>query len=236
MKFADNALSFYLLLTLLALGSARKNFIRREEEIFYELASINATLANDTFASNGVGVQGQGSKSKSGSWPRKSSKSHSIKSSKSSKSVSWSGTSSSESGKSSSGSSSSGSQSGSGDGMPKIERIPTPHEFHVFEQVKFVEEPDWTGGCHLGPHDCFICKNPNPIGGQALLIEVKSQYKRADWNTPDTQSVRQHCIMPQQEIWTCGNMIIEPDTSFLSNGDRPSVSGDQSTCPDDPRH
>uniref|UniRef100_A0A7R9ZIZ3 Uncharacterized protein n=1 Tax=Pseudictyota dubia TaxID=2749911 RepID=A0A7R9ZIZ3_9STRA len=113
--------------------------------------------------------------------------------------------------------------------------LPTPHELHQYEQIKFQEEPLWKCRFEMG---CVICKNPNPIGGQALLVEIKSQYKRADWNVPDDQSVREHCIMPQQEIAACttSNIVIEPDTSFLPNGDRPSVSGNYLTCPEDPRY
>jgi hypothetical protein len=115
-------------------------------------------------------------------------------------------------------------------GVPLV----SPHEVHLYEQIKYINEPDWE--CRL-QYGCVICKNPNPVGGPALLCEVKSQYKRANWAIPDTQSTREHCIMGQQEIWACleSNLVIEPDTSFLPNGDRPMMPGNVTTCPDDPR-
>ena len=98
-----------------------------------------------------------------------------------------------------------------------------PHEVHEYEQVKFFDEPKWAcefediGGKAAA---CMRCWNPGNIGDEALIVEVKSQYKRADWNIRDEtiDPPRKHCIWPKRgDFWTCFNyhLVIEPDTDWL---------------------
>ena len=82
--------------------------------------------------------------------------------------------------------------------------------------------------------------NPREVGDDALVVEVKAQYKRDDWSLKDeiATPVRQHCIYAGIEFWTClsQNLVIEPDSSWLPDGDRPTLEEDGDlVCPDDPR-
>lgn len=114
----------------------------------------------------------------------------------------------------------------SADGNRRAKRIPTPHEVHEYQQVKFLDEPLWRCRLEGGADGCVACRNPTQ---GAFIVEVKSNYKRADWNIrTDTQEVREHCVYPDQEFWAClsTNMVIEPDP-----GTRPDVAGDPTSCP-----
>lgn len=97
-----------------------------------------------------------------------------------------------------------------------------PHEVHQYEQTKFYDESEWA--CEFadirGTVGCLKCRNPRPVGGEALIVEVKAMYKREDLNVKDetTNKPRKHCIFPGRgEFWTCfnTNLVIEPDTSWL---------------------
>ena len=85
---------------------------------------------------------------------------------------------------------------------------------------------------------CVVCKNPREIGEDALIVEVQAQYKRENWNLKADTPTRQHCIYPGIEFWTClsQNLVIEPDSSWLPDGDRPTEDLDGTlVCPVDPR-
>lgn len=103
--------------------------------------------------------------------------------------------------------------------------IPTPHEVHEYQQIKYLDPEDWT--CHM-KMGCLVCKNETDA---PLIAEVKANYKREIWFIrTDTQEVREHCVNPEQEIWAClnTNMVIEPEP-----GKRPDSPSDASTCPVD---
>lgn len=101
-----------------------------------------------------------------------------------------------------------------------------PHEIHQYEQAKFYDEPEWEcrwesiGSTDAGgTASCMACRNPRDEEGEALIVEVKAIYKRADANIKDetVNKPRKHCIFPGWEFWVCmdNNMVIEPDTDWL---------------------
>ena len=108
-----------------------------------------------------------------------------------------------------------------------------PHEIHQYEQTKFYDEPEWE--CRFesigatdagGTASCLACQKPRKPGGDALIVEVKVQYKRESWNIKDEEvnKSRKHCIFPGWEFWVCmdNNLVIEPDTAWLDgNKDKP---------------
>lgn len=101
-------------------------------------------------------------------------------------------------------------------------RIETPHEIHEYQQVKYVPNSAWK--CRVSD-GCTICKNATSV---PAIIEVKANYKRADWNIrTDTQEVREHCVNPRQEVWACfSGYIVEPEP-----GTAPAIAGDPTSCP-----
>eukprot|EP00579_Thalassiosira_antarctica_P007438 CAMPEP_0201890710 /NCGR_PEP_ID=MMETSP0902-20130614/32802_1 /ASSEMBLY_ACC=CAM_ASM_000551 /TAXON_ID=420261 /ORGANISM="Thalassiosira antarctica, Strain CCMP982" /LENGTH=194 /DNA_ID=CAMNT_0048421647 /DNA_START=51 /DNA_END=632 /DNA_ORIENTATION=+ len=112
-----------------------------------------------------------------------------------------------------------------------------PHEIHQYEQTKFYDEPKWEcrfaalGSTHLRGSDsstatggttCMACRNPGGKYDNALIVEVKAMYKRANWNEKDeaNNKPRKHCIFPGRgEFWTCfdSNLVIEPDSDWLGS-------------------
>ena len=97
-----------------------------------------------------------------------------------------------------------------------------PHEVHQYEQTKFFDEPEWECSFEdvAGAVGCLKCGNPRGRGGDALIVEVKAQYKRPNWNIKDAEAAppRKHCVFPGRgEFWTCfnSNLVIEPDTDWL---------------------
>merc|ERR1711956_167117 len=52
-----------------------------------------------------------------------------------------------------------------------------------------------------GAVGCLKCGNPRGRRGDALIVEVKAQYKRDDWNIKDESAnpPRKHCIFPGGE-------------------------------------
>ena len=90
----------------------------------------------------------------------------------------------------------------------------------------------------MGAVGCLKCGNPRGENGDALIVEVKAQYKRDDWSLKAETPTRQHCIYAGIEFWTClsQNLVIEPDSSWLPDGDRPTEDLDGTlVCPVDPR-
>lgn len=121
--------------------------------------------------------------------------------------------------------------------MDKFRRrrgLPAPHEVHEYEQVKFEDEPEWscdevTVADTIG---CLKCINPRPTDQEALIVEVKSMYKRTDFDVRDEilDPPRKHCIFPGRgPFFTCMNhkLVIEPDTSWLGSfKDKPIYDAD----------
>merc|ERR1739838_637906 len=117
--------------------------------------------------------------------------------------------------------------------------VAAPHEVHQFEQTKFYDEPEWD--CRFDNIQeivgCLVCKNPREKGDDALIVEVKAMYKRADWNIKDetVNPPRKHCLYPEHgEFWTCfnSNLVIEPDTTWLPTGikDKPIYKSNGDLC------
>merc|ERR1711957_297692 len=116
-----------------------------------------------------------------------------------------------------------------------------PHEVHQFEQAKYFNEPLWD--CRFdniaGAVGCIACENPRPIGGEALIVQIKAMYKRKDFMTKDDKldKPRNHCVYPGRgEFWSCfnTNLVIEPDSDWLGDiKDKPLYLPDGSLCTDD---
>ena len=97
------------------------------------------------------------------------------------------------------------------------------NEVHQYEQTKFFNESEWEcqfdsiGGAVGG----LDCGNPSTDQhGDTLIVEVKAQYKRANWDVIDQKRFppREHCTFPGRgEFWMCfnSNLVIEPDTDCL---------------------
>mmetsp|Transcript_22071 Transcript_22071/g.47998 ORF Transcript_22071/g.47998 Transcript_22071/m.47998 type:complete len:219 (+) Transcript_22071:366-1022(+) len=113
-----------------------------------------------------------------------------------------------------------------------------PHEVHQFEQVKFLEEPEWE--CEFDSVadivGCLKCRNPREIGGEALVVQVKAMYKRVNLNEKNeiANPPREHCIFPGRGyFWTCfnSNLVIEPDSEWLGDDkDKPIYGANQDEC------
>ena len=69
---------------------------------------------------------------------------------------------------------------------------------------------------------CLPCKNPRAKAtGEALIVEVKAIYKRANANIKEemVNPPRKHCVFPERgEFITCfnSNLVIEPDSAWIS--------------------
>merc|ERR1711957_149255 len=90
-----------------------------------------------------------------------------------------------------------------------------------------------------GAVGCLACKNPRPVGGDALIVQIQAMYKRKSWMINDNKinKPRNHCVYPQRgEFWSCfnSNLVIEPDSDWLGDlGDKPVWKADGTRCDDE---